>query len=284
MKLTTYVGAKDFLRNAQKELESSEAANSLMLGVCLRLIRYPERIKSPPCLKTVEDERGLVLAVMMTPPHKLVVYAHQVDLDKGVKVLVEDLISEGWKVPGVLGPKEVSSKVAERWAKTTDQRYQVVRKQRVYDLREVSSPQLGQGRLRLATASDMDLVAEWRYAFQVEIFAEADPEEARQAAELAIESRDIYLWQDRNPVSMAMKTRPTRNGISISLVYTPPHLRGQGYATACVGELSRLLLESGWAYCALFADLSNVAANRVYQRIGYQPACDFDEYAFLDEG
>ena len=82
---------------------------------------------------------------------------------------------------------------------------------------------------------------------------------------------------------MAAKTRPTRNGGSVSLVCTPPDLRGRGYATACVGELSRLLLESGWRYCALFADLANVAANRVYQRVGYEPSCDYDEYVFLDE-
>jgi predicted GNAT family acetyltransferase len=82
---------------------------------------------------------------------------------------------------------------------------------------------------------------------------------------------------------MAMKNRPTRNGISVSAVYTPLELRGRGYATACVGALSRMLLASGWGYCALFADLSNTAANCIYERIGYRPACDYDEYVFGDE-
>ena len=66
----------------------------------------------------------------------------------------------------------------------------------------------------------------------------------------------------------------------MSLVYTPPEFRRRGYATACVGELSRMLLESGWEFCALFADLANGTANRVYQRIGYRPACDYDQYLF----
>jgi predicted GNAT family acetyltransferase len=117
----------------------------------------------------------------------------------------------------------------------------------------------------------------------MEIFGEADREEARQAAGLGIEDENTYLWEDEKPVSLAMKSRPTRNGVSVTLVYTPPELRGRGYATACVGELSRLLLESGWEYCALFADVTNVAANRVYRRIGYKPVCDHDEYVFLDE-
>jgi hypothetical protein len=284
MKVRTYADAESFLRNTQGELESNEAANSLMLGVCLRLVRYPERVKTRPCLKTVEDEEGLVLAAMMTPPHKLVVYGHQGNLDEGARVLAQDLVSEGWKVPGVVGPREVARRVVEGWVEITGRRYEVERRNRLYQLRKVKSPVPERGRLRLATTADMELVAGWRYEFQVEIFGEADREEVRRAAELGIENGDIYLWEDERPVAMAMKTRPTRNGVSVSLVYTPPELRGRGYATACVGELSRLLLESGWGYCALFADLSNVAANRVYQRIGYEPTCDYDEYVFLDDG
>jgi hypothetical protein len=253
-----------------------------MLGVCLRLIRYPDRLKTPPCLKAVKDESGLVLAAMMTPPHKLVVYGHQGDLDEGARVLVEDLVSQGWKVPGVFGPREAARRVVERWAEITGQRCEVERQQRVYELRKVKDLVPGCGRLRLATVAEVELVAGCRYAFHVEVFGGADREEARRAAELGIENGDIYLWEDDTPVSMAMKTRPTRNGVSVGLVYTPPELRGRGYATACVGELSRRLLESGWGYCALFSDLSNVAANRVYRRIGYEPTCDYHEYVFLD--
>lgn len=219
----------------------------------------------------------------MTPPHKLVVYGHQGDLDEGARILAEDLAGGGWKVPGVLGPKEVVRRVVERWAAIARQRCELERQQRAYALREVKSPVPERGRLRLATSADMELVAGWRYAFHNEVFGQADREESRRAAEHRIENGDVYLWEDKRPVSMAMKTRPTRNGISVGMVYTPPELRGRGYATACVGELSRLLLESGWRYCALFADMANVAANRVYQRIGYEPVCDYDEYVFSDE-
>jgi hypothetical protein len=70
----------------------------------------------------------------------------------------------------------------------------------------------------------------------------------------------------------------------VGLVYTPPELRRRGYASACVGELSRKLLESGWEFCALFVDLANVTAMHVYERIGYAPVCDYDEYVLLEEG
>ena len=125
MKVSTYVDAENFLKNTQVELELNEVANSLILGVCLRLIRYPERVKTPPCLKTVEDENGLVLASMMNPPYKLVVYGHQGVLDEGTMVLVEDLISGGWKVPGVLWSREVVRRVVERWVEITGQRRKI---------------------------------------------------------------------------------------------------------------------------------------------------------------
>jgi len=283
MKVRTYVDAESFLGDTQGALESKEAANSLMLGICGQLVHHPERFKATPCLKTVEDKTGLLLAAVMTPPHKLVVYGHRGDLGSAARILIQDLVADGWRVPGVMGPSQVARVVAERWAEVTGRGYGLERRQRVYQLRELMSPPPTRGRLRQAKEADVDLVGRWWYGFDAETFGEANRDRARLAAEHRIAQGDIYLWEDPGPVSMAMKNRPTRNGISLSTVYTPPELRGRGYATACVGALSRMLLASGWGYCALFADLSNTAANRVYERIGYRPACDYDEYVFGDE-
>lgn len=281
MQVTTYTDARDFLKDAQASLEANEAANSLMLGICGQLVRHPERFKAAPCLKTVEDKTGLILAAVMTPPHKLVVYGHRGDLDGGTRLLVQSLAGEGWGVPGVLGPSEVAGVVARRWVEVTGMASGLERRQRVHELRRVVSPVPERGTLRQAQEANVDLVARWWHGFNTEILCAADRGRARLAAEQRITEGDIYLWQDPGPVSMAMVNRPTRNGISVSAVYTPPELRGRGYATACVGELSRMLLASGWGYCALFADLGNAAANRVYEKVGYEPTCDYDEYAFL---
>jgi predicted GNAT family acetyltransferase len=283
MQITTYTDAEGFLSDTRAVLELNEAANSLMLGVCRWLARHPEQIKATPCLKTVVDETGLILAAMMTPPQKLVVYGHQGNLEDGTRLLVTDILREGWQVPGVLGPSAAAKSVTEEWVTATGQEYSVERQQQVYELREVTSPAPERGRLRLATEADIDLAARWRYAFHVEIFGEADQEEAVQAARFRIGKGDIYLWEDQRPVSMAMKTRPTRKGISITLVYTPPQLRRRGYAMACVGELSRVILGAGWEFCALFADLSNATANRLYRRVGYRPVCGYDEYVFSEK-
>lgn len=282
MRVRSHTDPKLFLNDTQSELESNEAANSLMLGICGQLIQHPERFKASPCLKTVGDENDLLLAAVMTPPHKLVVYAQQGDLDEAARTLVDDLLREGWQLPGVLGPSEAAQAIAARWAEATGNGFELERRQSVYELREVPNlvPELGE--LRLARQQDTELVARWWYGFYSEIFGQAEREESRQVARNRIGNGDIYLFEVERPVSMAMKTRPTRNGISIGLVYTPPELRGQGHATACVGSLSRMLLEADWEYCALFVGQSNAAAKRVYQKIGYRPTCDYDEYAFVE--
>jgi predicted GNAT family acetyltransferase len=284
MQVRTYTDAKRFLKDTQGSLESNEAANSLMLGICGHLIRRPERIRFAPCLKVVEDQAGLVLVALMTPPHKLLVYGHQGDLVGGERALVEDLLAEGWQVPGVLGPSAVAQQVAGIWTEVTGRPHRLECRQSVYKLTEVKIPAPERGRLRSATEADIPLVAQWNVEFTMDVFGHVDPEKAEQSTRFQIGQRDIYLWDDGGPVSMAMKNRPTANGISVSLVYTPPQSRCRGYSTTCVGEMSRMLLDTGWEFCVLFADQANPVANRIYQKIGYRPVCEYDELAFSAEG
>jgi predicted GNAT family acetyltransferase len=282
MKVNSHASAESFLSDTRVHLEADEIANGLMLGICDRILKGTEYTQETPCLKTVNDD-GLVMAAVMTPPHNLIVYSHQGDLYRGAGVLIESLVGEGWIVPGVLGPSEVSQTFAERWTELTGQGHTHEVRLRLLELREMERPVPDQGSLRQAAEADIDLAALWRYEFHREIFGETDQEEMREATVGRIKAGDIYLWEDGRPVSMAMKTRPTRKGISVGLVYTPEELRSRGYATACVGELSRKLLQQGWEFCALFVDVTNVPALRTYEKVGYRPVCDYDEYVFSDE-
>jgi hypothetical protein len=68
--------------------------------------------------------------------------------------------------------------------------------------------------------------------------------------------------------------------MTVGGVYTPPELRNRGYATSCVAELSRNILQSGKEFCTLYTDLANPTSNSIYMKIGYKPVCDSVEYAF----
>jgi len=275
MRVTVYPDAGPFLDRALADLERQEVANGLMLGICLGLQKAPP--KTAPLLATVEDDRGLALAAVMTPPHRIVLASHLDDPSEAVDALARWLASSPWAIPGVLGPAHVADAFARRWAKPfTPGMYQ-----RVYELREVIHPAYPPGAFRIATPDDLAIVAPWVHAFQFDIGQAATAEDSREIARQRIDEGGIYLWDHQGPVSMAAKARPTRHGVTVNLVYTPPDARRKGYASACVARLSQLLLDQGYAFCTLFTDLANPTSNHIYQDIGYVPVCDFNAYDFV---
>ena len=140
------------------------------------------------------------------------------------------------------------------------------------------------GRLVLAADEHLDLVADWIVAFSEVTHDRLGRDDALESARKKIAAASLYLWQDGEPVSMAWRTRPTQHGIVVTGVYTPPACRNRGYATACVASLSQLLLDEGFAYCALYADLGNPVSNHVYLKIGYRPVRESIVYSFVSEG
>lgn len=280
MKVRRYDKPASFLEEVGQVLEEQEAANSLMLGVCSHLARHPERNQSPVCLRAVFESGVLYLTAMMTPPHPLVVYAREENMTANRR-LVQDLLRGGWKVPGVRGPRPASIGFAAQWAIGNGLDIQTWERQRLYELRQVATPTPEHGSLRQATEGEVGLVTDWLMGYYQELFGHADREAVTREVAIRVGDGAFYLWEDGGPVSMAQKTRPTRRGISISSVYTPPAWRRRGYATACVAELSRLLLGEGRAFCTLFAEVENRAAMRVYERIGFRPVVDHEEYRFV---
>ena len=73
---------------------------------------------------------------------------------------------------------------------------------------------------------------------------------------------------------------PASGGVTrISGVWTPPELRGRGYATAVVAARSTARQDAGEA-CMLFTDLANPTSNAIYQAIGYRRVGDNVNIAF----
>jgi len=155
-------------------------------------------------------------------------------------------------------------------------------RQRIYQIERLSPmPSPAAGTFRPAHAADLDLVARWVAAFS----SEALPSESVDPVEVAtsrIAGGMLFLWEDSEPVAMAAWAGQTPNGVRVNLVYTPPACRRRGYASACVSELTRRLLESGNRFCFLFTDLSNPTSNSIYQRLGYRPVCDTTDYDFMN--
>jgi predicted GNAT family acetyltransferase len=142
----------------------------------------------------------------------------------------------------------------------------------------------------VATLDDRDLVLQWWIAFAEEVLHEGGPgrenAEAMVEQRLAAPGRGFLLWEDGGDVvSLAGWGGATPNGIRIGPVYTPPDLRGHGYATALTAELSQRLLDGdlfdgGRRFCFLYTDLANPTSNGIYERIGYVRAAESAEIVF----
>lgn len=284
MIITSYMQASDFLARAQEELERHEVLNSLPLGIALRLQQFPERIEKPPYLATVEEEGKLIVAAVMTPPFRLIVTSHQQEAGGSAPVLlVQHLREHGWPVPGVMGPAPLSDLFAEVWTSLTGEGSSLRTHERLFELTHVIPPRPGPGALREAHPGDLALVMRWVKAFHQEALRiSLSDEEALSWSQARLDNGQVYFWvlPDGIPVSLIATTRPISRVISIAPVYTPPELRGHGYASRSVAALSQHLLDSGWQRCSLFTDLSNPTSNRIYQQVGYRPVCDFHEYDF----
>jgi len=277
VRVVRHLDGQSFLQAARSWLLRAEAKNNLILGNAPG-IGAPSPAGIAPYLACVYDNSEIVGCAMRTPPHKLVIT--QMPLS-AVTTLVDDVAAFYRTLPGVAGPDASTAAFADVWSTRSGERTIRAGRQRIYQIERVTRPsRVASGALRLARESDAALLAGWIAAFA----AEATPDERVDAAEAArhrIAYGMLFLWEDPEPVSMAAWSGKTPNGVRVNLVYTPPSLRSRGYATTCVGALTRRLLEQGSRFCFLFTDLANPTSNSIYQQLGYRPVSDTASYAFM---
>ena len=273
MRVVRHTDVAAFAAVAVPFLVASEAENNLLLGICSGLVSRPPA--RAPYLATVESRNGPVGVAIMTPPRKLVTSAAPA---QALDALCADLVESG--VPGVLGPAPTADELATRWRHHTGDGVHREREQRIYELTSLVAPPRIPGALRPAAAADLPIVEAWAPAFVADVGLRDDAVGVADDVRRAVRDGRLYVWDDGQPVTMATWTGPTPNGVRVTLVYTPPALRGRGYASSCVAALSALLLASGRRACFLFTDLANPTSNSIYAKIGYRPVCDVHDYRF----
>jgi uncharacterized protein len=275
--------AAAFLAEAEPLLLADEARHNLILGIAGSIERgHYEDFR----LWLVRDGADVVAAALRTPPYNLIL-ARPKSAD-ALRPLAEALADE--ELPGVVGSVADAEEFARLWSTQAGVGARTNMRQGVYALERVQPLPSIPGTARVATAEDRALALRWWIAFADEVLHEGGP--GRDRAEenvdhrLSTPSAGILLWEDDGEtVSAAGWGGPTPNGIRIGPVYTPPELRGRGYATALTAELSRRLLdgdlfEGGRRFCFLYTDLANPTSNAIYERIGYRRVAESAEIVF----
>ena len=283
MRLIRHAGAADFLETAEPFLLANEAENSLILGIARShaggvgspgaMFGKPEPDR-PPYFATVSDDTGVALAAFRTLPRKLgLTRALRDDATVALAGDVEDACPQ---VDEVLGPEPTIARFAATLAALRGTTPTREMDQLIYALTEVTPPRSWPpGRLRAAEVADDPTLIPWARGFLDAMGDEGDPVSAvgdRRG------NGQLYVWDDAGPRSMACWTGKTPNGVRVGFVYTPPELRGHGYASAVVAALSGLLLQRGNSHCVLYTDAANPTSNAIYQRIGYRQVADAAVY------
>lgn len=269
----------EFRALAGEFLEAREAEHNLIFGICSQIESDPTQYPDPPYLGAVLEAGRVVGAALRTPPWRLVVSV--MDDPRAVEALAADLSGEA--IPGVVGPAKDAGAFAAAWGRHAGVAPRLTAHERAFRLSAVRPPRPAPGEMVIAEAADRSILRDWIQAFHDEAMGDAPHQDYDAMADRWIRrlGRTAYLWIDEGrPVSLAGAGGLTPNGIRVGPVYTPPELRGRGYASNLVAGVSQAQLDDGRRFVFLFTDLANPTSNKIYQDIGYEPVIDIDEYAF----
>jgi GNAT superfamily N-acetyltransferase len=275
------VGADSFLEQAGTLLHADEARHNLAFGI-LSTARAHRHLY-PEIRGWVASDGGIVAgAALRTPPYNLVLVR---PTDERALDALAEAIDDA--LPGVVGAIPEVDVLATAWARRRGSRLETRFEHGVYALRRVVPPRAAPGAMRLAVTDDRPLLLEWVDAFAREALhdsAEADRVRHERSIDARLAGGDagFALWEvDGRPVSLVGFGGPTPHGIRIGPVYTPPELRGHGYASLLTAQVSQQQLDRGRRFCFLYTDLANPTSNAIYARIGYERVCDSREVAFV---
>jgi GNAT superfamily N-acetyltransferase len=274
---------EEFRRETIPALAAEATANTQVLAVFDRLLRdgphaFGER--DPEMLTWYGSQGTIEAALLRTPPHA---YIFAGDPEPAcLAALAELLLDPANRLDGdeINLPEHGATAFTEAWATRAGRPARVAEQDRLYRLAELTYPEpMPAGRAKLAEPADLPVAARFLAGFWSEV-ERLTPQQVPMAALRIAGSRiaegNFLLWLDgeQTPVSAAACIPIVAGSGRIGPVYTPPELRGRGYAGAVTAAAGQLLLERGAARVLLFANLDNPTSNALYQRIGYRAVAD----------
>lgn len=227
----------------------------------------------------VDDREEVGYAALRTPPWPLL--TSELPSPADANAVVAGWLEHDPDVPGVSGPPATARAIARAWTDASGCETRRSRSEAIHALSEVRDPpRPATGTLRAATGEERALVIGWLHAFNDEVRdGVGEPE---QLLNDRATGGGVFVWDDGGQPVCLVGCSPAVNRVArVAPVYTPPDLRGRGYAGTAVAALSRRLLEGGAERCMLYTDLANPTSNKIYADVGYVRFADWEEHIFL---
>lgn len=271
MKFTLYNTSSEFSADVLPVLNKHEIQNNIIY----------KNIGDGKFMATVTNDNGnIILTATRTESLPMVMYeTDNIRNDDAVALFTRSLVECGIDVDFIMTETLLAKSFCEHYSKLTKKEFFKKESLVLYLLEKVNDILLVNGTFRKVTDDDMFYLPYWLADFVPACnLGEYNLSGGIEGANKAVKNGNSYVWVNDYPVSLATKTREVSGCAIIAQVYTPPNLRGKGYSTACVWNLSKKLLDEGYKYCALYADCANAASNKVYQKIGYKEVFWYDQY------
>jgi RimJ/RimL family protein N-acetyltransferase len=254
--------SREFAAVHMPALEAAEARHNLILAMTARAIEESsDRLRiwslgGPGACAAQAPDRPIVLG----------------ELDKAQCAQLAQEV-DALPYPGVVGPGETAIWFVEA-AQKAGRSFLAPMPQKIHEIRRAPHYPTRVGSARTVTTADADLFTAWVVAFSQEATPHDPAPKAEELGKAASSGRYMFWTAEDAPVSLAGVVRRTRNGIAIASVYTPPDLRGRGYAGAVTAALVDRARAEGKQFACLYTDLRNPFSNRCYARVGFEPVCD----------
>jgi len=260
------------LELARDHLVARPVEHNLVLTLLWARVVSPE-----PGLYWMVRDAGSVVGVGFQSPVGYVVTATPMPAEAAA-ALSAAIVDAGGAVAGVQAEAATSAVLAGTWTELTGSAAVPRMGMRIYALDQLVMPIDVPGDARVATAADAELVLQWIEGFHRDT---GDPSVVDDQSHRARIAGGAYrLWcVDGAAVSMCACS-PVVEGVSrVNAVYTPPDVRGRGYAAAVVAAISAEIQGDG-ATAMLFTDLGNPTSNKIYRRLGYRAVAENLRYDF----
>ena len=131
---------------------------------------------------------------------------------------------------------------------------------------------------RAPEPQERELLVAWRHAYDIEVLGGADTEAQRNRAAFFLDRQiaDRNAWVALAlgvPVSLSAFNASLPDIVQLGGIYTPPALRGQGYAKCAVAASLLVARERGASRAVLFTQ--NPSAARSYEAVGFRALGDY---------
>lgn len=255
---------------------------------------YPERTQllminvnkelDTPLLKNqfrgaVMNQGEIVLVFLNAIPYNLQLFSTK-HSKEAIHMVVEYLIENLIEIRGVQGNRLNTDEFIMKYSNLTYLHFRCRLQMDIMRLNHLVEVPL-KGIFRLADLHDVNPLIEIEKAFFDEALHENQPNcQIYERVRNQLSSNQIYVLTDEDDqiLSTAMVSRTLYKGRAISLVYTYPKYRNQGYSRSLLYQLCSILFQQGYEFVTLFVDKTNPVSNRVYLKLGFEVVEDNYDY------